>query len=1003
MIDVFRRWTYFTLTVLAILGQGAVEVNAASPKPVSFPDTIAPLFQNRCLHCHNDALSEGGLSLTTAADLLDGGYVEPGDSDSSSLIDLVTPHGNRAEMPKEEQPLSQDQIVALTQWIRDGAEWPDEVVLSVPAVSDLDWWSLQPLVPSSVAADTTAMHPVDYFLQAGHQSKGLSPVGTASPELLVRRLYYDLTGLPPAREVVTRFEIASERDPETAWLDLVDHVLASAAFGEKFAQHWLDLARYAETHGYDKDQLRTNAWPYRDYVIASFNADKPYTRFIQEQVAGDVLFPGQSDGIVGLGFLAAGPWDLIGHVEVGEAKQDGRIAKHLDRDEMLAACFNVFMSTTIQCAQCHNHKFDPLTMEDYYQGQAIFAAVDRADRIYTGLSASQAVAKHALAIELAELNSQARQLATEAENRLAPLVGDIDRRMDALQAQFGQPAPAQHGYHSQISGSAADEKWIQVDFGQPVAITQIRLRAAFDDFNGIGAGFGFPVRYRVEGSLDPDFQDESVRLMHDATTQDQPNPGLEPVEISVDQTPVRYLRVTATQLAARQNDFIFALAELEFDLDSEVAPAFPAFSSLDSIESGERWRLDNLNDGIFHQELSQAVAQRELWKLQRQRKQLVAQAHDTHAATRQAEIQQRSSELASELEKFPAGEAVYAAATQFSAAGQFQATGGVPRTIRLLHRGDIGSPGDEMLPDGPLLWSNATESFSNLQPQDEQAARAAFATYLSSPANPLVWRTIANRLWQWTFGQPLAGTPNDFGRMGMLPSHPELLDFLAARMRDDPQQSMKSIIRLLVTSQAYRRSTETDDVDAAIDADNAFLWRANRRRLTAEELRDSMLAFSGVLQMEPHGGPSFQDFVIEKPEHSPHFEYHLHDPLDPRSHRRSIYRFVVRSQPQPMLTTLDCADPSISVPMRDESTTALQALTQWNSRLSIAMADLFAQRLESQSLPSPHAKVEWACHEAWGRTPTDEEASVLVTLLQQHGGSALGRVLMNSSQFTYVE
>lgn len=804
MIHVLRRWTFITLTALFALGQGMIAVNSARSEPVSFVDTIAPLFQNRCLHCHNEVLNEGGLSLTTAADLWDGGYVEPDDPDASSLIALVTPHGNRAEMPKQERPLSQDQIAALTQWIRDGANWPAEVVLAERAVSDLDWWSLRPIVDSPVPVDATATNPVDHFLQAGHESKTLSPVGTAAPELLVRRLYYDLTGLPPAREEVARFEAEWERDPEPAWLDLVDRVLASSAFGEKLAHHWLDLARYAETHGYDKDQLRVNAWPYRDYVIASFNADKPYTRFVQEQVAGDVLFPGQPDGIVGLGFLAAGPWDLIGHVEVGEGKQDGRIAKHLDRDEMLAACFNVFMSTTIQCAQCHNHKFDPLTMEDYYQGQAIFAAVDRADRIYTGLSTVQEVTKRALVVELAELNSESQRLRTEAENRLAPLVGDIDRRIDALQAQFGQPAPAQHGYHSQISSSAADEKWIQVDFGQPVAITQIRIRAAFDDFNGIGAGFGFPVRYRVEGSLDPDFQDESVRLLHDATTEDQPNPGLEPVEIPLDETPMQYLRVTATQLAARQNDFIFAVAELEFDLDSDVEPAF---TSLDSIESGERWRLDNLNDGIFHQELSESVAQKELWKLQRQRKQFVDQAHDTQAAERQAEIQIRSSALALELEKTPAGESVYAAATQFSSAGQFHATAGVPRTVRLLHRGDISSPGEVMSPEGPLLWSNATASFSSVQPQDERSARAALAMYLSSPENPLVWRTIANRLWQWTFGQPLAGTPNDFGRMGMLPSHPELLDYLAARLRDDPNQSMKSIIRLLVTSQAYRRST----------------------------------------------------------------------------------------------------------------------------------------------------------------------------------------------------
>lgn len=1000
MLQVFRRWSFITLTVLAALGLAASVANAAPVEPVSFQDTIAPLFQNRCLKCHNDAHAEGGLSLATAKDLVDGGYVEPGDPDSSDLIALVTPHGARAEMPKDEQPLSPYQISALAQWIREGADWPADQVLSEPVVGDLDWWSLEPVVAPPLPVEATVEHPVDRFLQAGYQSKGLSPVGTASAEQLVRRLYYDLTGLPPAQKEVARFQAAWERDSETAWLELVDRLLASAAFGEKFAHHWLDLARYAETHGYDKDQLRNNAWPYRDYVIASLNADKPYSRFIQEQVAGDVLFRGQSEGIVGLGFLAAGPWDLIGHVEVGEAKQDGRIAKHLDRDEMLAACFNVFMSTTIQCAQCHNHKFDPLTMEDYYQGQAIFAAVDRADRMHSGLSPAQEQAKKDLLDELAKLNAEAQRLATEAHNHLDPLVSDIDRQIDALQAQFSQPPPSQHGYHSQISSSPTDEKWVQVDFGESVVVSRIRLRAAFDHFNQIGAGFGFPVRYRVEGSLDPSFEEASVRLLYDATKDDQPNPGLKPVEISIDDMPLQYLRVTATRLAERQNDFIFALAELEFELDRDVEALITA---RDSIESGERWRRSNLIDGIYHQELSDAVAQKQLWELQHRRRQITDQAQDVQAAARQAEIRQRCVELDAEIGKFPEGKYVYAVATEFSPVGQFLATGGAPRTIRLLHRGDIGSPGDEMSPDGPLLWSNAAAPFTGLAAHDEQAARAALAVYLSSPENPLVWRTIANRLWQWTFGQPLVGTPNDFGRMGMLPTHPELLDYLAARMRDDPQHSLKSIIRLLVTSHAYRRATASDSANVDIDADNAFVWRANRRRLSAEELRDSMLSLAGVLQVEPRGGPSFQDFVIEKPEHSPHFEYHLHDPLDPRSHRRSIYRFVVRSQPQPMLTTLDCADPSISVPVRDESTTALQALTQWNSRLSIAMAEQFSKRLESRALSSPQAAVQWACREAWGRNPTDSEESVLVPLLQQYGGSALGRVLMNSSQFTYVE
>jgi hypothetical protein len=209
-------------------------------------------------------------------------------------------------------------------------------------------------------------------------------------------------------------------------------------------------------------------------------------------------------------------------------------------------------------------------------------------------------------------------------------------------------------------------------------------------------------------------------------------------------------------------------------------------------------------------------------------------------------------------------------------------------------------------------------------------------------------------------------------------------------------------VRLLVTSQAYRRASEFDAANANIDAGNKYLWRGQRRRLTAEEFRDSIMAVSGVLQVEARGGPSFRDFIVEKPEHSPHYQYHLHDPHDPVTHRRSIYRFVVRSQPQPMLTALDCADPSISVPMRDESTTALQALTQWNNRLVEAMSQRFAERLQREA-NGFEKQIELGCQLALGRNPTASEQRVLRQLLLDHGTETLARVLLNTSAFTYVE
>lgn len=819
-----------------------------------------------------------------------------------------------------------------------------------------------------------------------------------------------------------------------SWNALVDRLLASPAFGEKWGRHWLDVARYGETHGYDKDKPRNHAWPYRDYVIRAFNEDKPYDRFVQEQIAGDAIFPGERDGVLGLGFLAAGPWDYIGHSEVGEGKVDGRIAKHLDRDEMLSAVFNAFTSTTVQCAQCHHHKFDPVMMEDYYRLHAVFAAVDRADRVYTGLLPGQEQERDAIITKLAALKKEGTQLDADLKQAVTARTSGLDKRIAELKQKHGSPLPPQYGWHSQISDSQDVAKWVQVDLGRPQPIHQLRLIPAFDDFGGIGAGFGFPIRYRIESSDDADFM-MGIRLLHDATQADQPNPKDREIAIDIGGEPIRYLRVTATKLALRKSDYIFAIGELEaVGGDSQKNLALgTTVTSRDSIEAVPRWAAANLVDGIYHRAVDDPSAMADLRILEDDRNAIEAslgmkrglilsgQGKNTGETTlpskgqppfqtepeittpsvalRLQQIDEERVPLEKRLKAFPKGELVYAATTNFAAQGQFIATAGKRRSIQLLNRGDIRKPGDAMQPGMPPLWPGAASEFPLPAGGSEADARALLAIAMTHHDNPLLWRSIVNRLWQWTFGQPLVGTPNDFGRMGLTPTHPELLDFLAASLRDDPKHSLKSIVRMLVTSTAYRRASAHDETNAGIDTNNAYFWRANPRRLTAEEIRDSLLAISGLLRVDERGGPSFQDFVIEKPQHSPHYEYHLHDPEDPKSHRRSIYRFVVRSQPQPLLTTLDCADPSLSVAARDESTTALQALTQWNNRMIEVMSRHFATRIDA----APSHQLDAACRIALGRSPTAEERVALEEHLRVHGTASLARVLFNMNAFVYVD
>ncbi len=976
---------------------------------IDFASQVQPILETHCLRCHSDEEAKGDVSLATLTSLLASESIVIGEPDSSYFIDLITPSGDEpAAMPKESRSLSADDVKVLRAWIAQGATWPEEIRLRAPEVTDRDWWSLKPIessTPPAVAAKPgQPAHPIDAFVDAKLSELGLMPLPSATPETLIRRITYDLTGLPPAPVDIQSFLEAWEVDSELAWQTLVDRLVNSPAFGEKWAQHWLDVARFAETHGYDKDQPRPHAWPYRDYVIRSFNEDKSYSRFVQEQIAGDALFADEPDGVLGLGFLAAGPWDFIGHLEVGEGKLDGRIAKHLDRDEMVATVFNVFMSTTVQCAQCHHHKFDPIRMEDYYQLHATFAAVDRADRIYQGLSSAQQSEQKALQAKLKATEQERDTLKKELEQQVAAQAESLDRRLAELTDGVPTEPPTEYGYHSQISSTQDALKWVQIDLGQSHTLSKVHLIPAFDNFANIGAGFGFPVRYVVQAANEPTFSNADVQTWLDANSVDQRNPKLRHVIIEASSTPMRYLRVTATKLAERQGDYIFALAELQaIDASGANVASRATVTALDSIEAPARWGAQNLTDNTYFRQVSNAQNEGQWLELLKQRD-VIEQEHFTpEVVAKLAAYADTIKQLKRDLDQFPAGEFVYAAATQFPSAGQFIATGGQPREIHLLHRGDLRSPGKRLQPGAPALWDNAQVDFAGADGSDNEAVgRSSLALYLTQHDNPLTWRTMANRVWQWTFGQPLVGTPNDFGRMGMVPSHPELLDYLAAHLRDDPRQSIKSLVRLLVTSKAYRRASDYDANNATLDANNQYLWRGQRRRLSAEEFRDSILAVSGLLRTDDRGGPSFRDFVVEKPEHSPHYQYHLHDPLDSATHRRSIYRFVVRSQPQPMLTALDCADPSISVPIRDESTTALQALTQWNNRLVEATSQHFARRLEREAV-TPDAQIELACHLTLGRAATAQEKLVLDELLTTQGVETLARVLLNTSAFTYVE
>lgn len=987
---------------------------------------VGKIFSQRCVSCHNSTDQAGGLSLETVDDLRTGGYLATED-ELAPLISVLIPHdGEPPAMPKDSHPLTEEELALIREWLQAGSPWGIDQRVKLAIVADYSWWSREPLrqvhlpdiqsLPKlsridrrfeseEVSAESWVKNPIDQFVWQEFERRGLAPNPPADRRTLIRRLCYDLTGLPPTAAEIHTFE----NDPRPdAYEQLVDRLLASPRYGERWARHWLDIARYADTTGYDKDKLRPHAWPYRDYVIRSFNEDKRYTQFVEEQIAGDVLFPDSQDGILGLGFLAAGPWDFIGHVEVSESKFDGMEARNLDRDEMVSATMNVFCSTTVQCARCHHHKFDPITLDQYYGMQAVFAAVDRANRSYD-VDPMVAAQRNQIAAELHKVSSQISEIEAAMDAEGGARLRELRQQVQVLagNSKVSTPTvwPDAYGYHSQLSDSQHEEKWIEFHFDEPIQVQRIVFYPCHDEFGGIGAGFGFP------GQLSVAYREHESDAWHvaaDEMTTETSRGKNAPLDLDFAERTflAESVRISTNQLAWRQDAWIMALAEVEIWTAGKenVAPRANV-KAKDSIEAGPRWRLTNLIDGLWPQysglnSPEQLAATSQLQELETELKTLEATLRTPTRLASLLRLQQAAARLEREAEDLPPPSQVFAVATDFSPEGNFKATKGVPRRVRVLHRGSVSLPLEDAVPGTIPLGPDSPYQFLDEKIMaDEGLRRAALARWITNPDNPLTWRSIVNRIWLGHFGRALVDSPNDFGRMGQLPSHPELLDWLAMGFRS--QQSFKSLSRMIVTSATYRQASQDHEEFAKIDAENSGYWKFNRRRLSAEEVRDSMLMVAGCLD-ETMGGPGYYLFELERPEHSPHYEYQKFDPDDPATHRRSIYRFVVRSQPDPWITTMDGADCSQSVPKRDETITPMQALSLLNNDFTLMVARRMAQRLAGEHADGD-AQIRTGFELVSGREPTEAEFGHLSLYAKEHGMTNLCRVLVNLSEFVFVD
>jgi mono/diheme cytochrome c family protein len=984
------------------------ELPRAAERTVDFASDVRPIFAARCYACHGPEKQKSGYRLDVKPIALGGGdiggAIQPGKSADSSLIHYVS--GNdELRMPPEGEPLSAEQVGILRAWIDQGADWPSEAdgIFADPR----DHWAYRPIglppVPPT-KYEASAVNPIDVFIAATLESQGMAPSAQADRRTLIRRLSFDLTGLPPTPDDIAHF---LGDDSPAAYEKLVDRLLASPHYGERWARHWMDVVHFAETHGNDQDRPRPNAWPYRDYLIRSFNADKPYARFVEEQVAGDVLYPDDPQAIVATGLIAAGPWDESSQRDIRDDTIDKTIAQALDRDDMVTTTISTFASTTIHCARCHHHKFDPITQAEYYGLQAVFAGVDRANRPYDAdpsvyerrrallrQKAELAMGREAVGIDrLLDQTLQASVTRWEEGRAARSTNWTTLEALTIVSAEGAQPAKL--GDRSIVFAGKRPETdtYILVAETSLTGITAVRLEVLTDEGlpqHGPGRqdnGNLHLSEFRLRASPLVD-RSAVIEVALQNPTADFDQAGWT-IAMALDGQPKTawgiYPEVGKPHLAVfecREPIGFAAGTALTFTLEQKHGGGhLIGRVRLSVTTSSQPVRAEPmLPDAV-----SRALATAPEARSDEQKADLAL-----HVLREQADA---------ELAALPPPALVYAAANDFQPEGSFKPAK-TPRPVFVLRRGDVNQPLEPAVPGALSCLSGLPARFDLERPDDEGARRAALAKWLTDPANALTWRSIVNRVWHYHFGRGIVDTPNDLGHMGAPPTHPELLDWLADWFLRRGG-SLKELHRLIVTSAAYRQSSRHNEDYAAIDADNRYLWRMNRTRLDAESLRDAVLSITGKLD-RTMGGPSVKQFIESPGIHvTPKVDYDSFDVDSPASLRRSVYRFLFRTLPDPFMDSMDCADASQLTPTRNSSVTALQALSMLNNHFMVRQSEHFAERVCRMAGDLP-GQIEAVYQLALGRPPNEKEAAALVAYATRHGLANACRLILNSNEFMFV-
>ena len=977
------------LIVTFSLQKHAIPASSSSQKTtqrtVNFVQDIQPIFNTSCVRCHGSSVQMGQLRLDSRNLALRGGIsgkaIIPGKSGESLLVQRIQGLGDKVRMPLEGDPLSVEQTALIRAWIDQGAVWPEQASVSGAEI-DKHWAYVKPVRPSPPsqghAKGSWVRNPIDDFVLARLEKEGLTPSPEASRETLIRRVSLDLTGLPPSIEEIEAF--LTDKSPD-AYEKVLDRLFGSPHYGERWARHWLDLARYADTNGYEKDTRRM-MWKYRDWVVNALNQDMPFNRFTVEQIAGDMLPNATLDQRIATGFNR----NTMNNEEDGVDKEESRWTILLDR---VGTTATVWLGTTLACAQCHNHKYDPFTQREFYQFLAFF---DNTEYKLDGVGTSHvSLVEPLLELPTPEQETRRKSLKEEIaslEEKLktqTPELDEAQERWEREEAVKQTPwrilEPAEFTFTGSAYFVPAEDKsllvttWSEKINYSIVVRTSLRGITAFQlevfpdkSLPALGPGRSTDgnfilTSFKIEklGSTDPN-RTERIGLIN--AQSDFSQPGF-PIAAVLDES-VETGWAVAPKVGQPHTALFQTASPIGEESGTTLIFTLEHQSSVDHAAIG-RFRLSATNvlspkpAPPLPAEIRQILSLSGEGRNNEQRNQLSAYYRSITPLLQPA--RDRLMRLAKELEEMPIVTTLVMQERPLSER---------PST-HLRIRGAYLNKGEQVYAGVPVVLHSL--------PENQLPNRLGLAHWLVDENNPLVGRVTVNRLWEQIFGRGIVETAEDFGLKGERPTHPELLDWLATEFVRQGW-SMKAILRNIVTSATYRQSSQVSPALLERDPDNRLLARGPRFRLEAEMIRDLALAAGGLLNRRV-GGPSVFPYQPEGIWSLPYNPDQWVNSAGADGFRRGLYTFWRRSAPYPSFVSFDATSREFCTVRRVRTNTPLQALTALNDPAFFEAARGLARRIVAEAASDDRSRAVHGYRLCTARRPKAAEIDSLTELYHQ--------------------